>query len=84
MGVENMDGPVAPKNWQGGLPMTYRLTGSVVAHLKVEMDNSTQPYYVVEARIKGSDYPDEWVLLGNHHDAWVYICRLQIWRSADG
>ncbi len=70
--LENMDGPVAPKDWQGGLPITYRLTGSVTAHLKVEMDNSTQPYYVVEARIKGSELPDEWVLLGNHHDAWVY------------
>jgi len=70
--LENMDGTVAPTDWQGGLPITYRLGGSVVAHLKVEMDNSTQPYYVVEARIKGSEYPDEWVLLGNHHDAWVY------------
>jgi N-acetylated-alpha-linked acidic dipeptidase len=70
--LENMDGPVAPKDWQGGLPITYRLSGSVVAHLKVEMDNSTQPYYVVEGRIKGSDWPDEWILLGNHHDAWVY------------
>ena len=64
--------PVAPKDWQGGLPITYRLAGSVTAHLKVEMDNSTQPYYVVEGRIKGSEFPDEWVLLGNHHDAWEY------------
>src|SRR5215471_3102448 len=70
--LENMDGPVAPKDWQGGLPITYRLGGAVTAHLKVEMDNSTQPYYVVEARIKGSEFPDEWVLLGNHHDAWVF------------
>jgi N-acetylated-alpha-linked acidic dipeptidase len=70
--LEDMDGPVAPQEWQGGLPITYRLSGSVVAHLKVEMDNSVQPYYVVEARIKGGDFPDEWVLLGNHHDAWVY------------
>jgi N-acetylated-alpha-linked acidic dipeptidase len=70
--LENMDGPVAPKDWQGGLPITYRLAGSVTAHLKVEMDNSTQPYYVVEARIKGNELPDEWVLLGNHHDAWVF------------
>ena len=61
-----------PKTGRAGLPITYRLTGSVTAHLKVEMDNSTQPYYVVEARIKGSELPDEWVLLGNHHDAWVF------------
>ncbi len=70
--LENMDGPIAPKDWQGGLPITYRLSGSVTAHLKVEMDNSTQPYYVVEGRIKGSEFADEWVLLGNHHDAWEY------------
>ncbi len=70
--LENMDGPAAPSDWQGGLPFTYRLTGTVQAHLKVRMDNSIQPYYVVEARIRGVQFPDEWVLLGNHHDAWEY------------
>jgi len=70
--LRNMNGPTAPKDWQGGLPITYRLTGAVQAHLKVQMDNSVQPYYVVEARIRGAQFPDEWVLLGNHHDAWEY------------
>jgi len=70
--LENMNGPTAPKDWQGGLPITYRLSGAVQAHLKVQMDNSTQPYYVVEARIHGAEFPNEWVLLGNHHDAWEY------------
>jgi N-acetylated-alpha-linked acidic dipeptidase len=70
--LENMDGPAAPKDWQGGLPITYRFTGAVQAHLKVQMDNSIQPYYVVEARIRGAQFPDEWVLLGNHHDAWEF------------
>ncbi|MDP9339220.1 MAG: M28 family metallopeptidase [Acidobacteriota bacterium] len=70
--LENMDGPMAPKDWQGGLSIKYRLTGAVQAHLKVQMDNSTQAYYVVEARIRGAQFPDEWVLLGNHHDAWEY------------
>ena len=70
--LENMTGAIAPPSWQGGLPITYRFTGSVVAHLKVEMDNSTQPYYVVEGRIRGSEHPDQWIVLGNHHDAWVY------------
>jgi len=70
--LKNMNGPTAPKDWQGGLPFTYRLTGAVQAHLKVEMDNSIQPYFVVEARIRGAQFPDEWVLLGNHHDAWEY------------
>jgi N-acetylated-alpha-linked acidic dipeptidase len=70
--LENMNGPVAPKDWQGGLPITYRLTGAVQAHVKVQMDNSIQPYYVVEGRIRGAEFPDEWVVLGNHHDAWEY------------
>ncbi len=71
--LKNMDGPVAPKSWQGGLPIKYRLGGNRVrVHLKVDMDNSVKPNYVVEARIRGSEHPDELVVLGNHRDAWVY------------
>jgi len=71
--LENMDGPLAPENWQGGLPVEYHLGGERVrVHLKIEMDNSIQPYYVVEGRIRGSALPDEWVVLGNHRDAWVF------------
>src|SRR6266853_461410 len=71
--LENMDGPLAPENWQGGLPIQYHLGGERVrVHLKIEMDNSIQPYYVVEGRIRGSELPDEWVVLGNHRDAWVF------------
>ena len=40
--------------------------------LKIEMDNRTQPYYVVEGRIRGAELPDEWIVLGNHRDAWVF------------
>jgi len=71
--LENMDGPLAPENWQGGLPIQYHLGRERVrVHLKIEMDNSIQPYYVVEGRIRGSDLPDEWIVLGNHRDAWVF------------
>jgi N-acetylated-alpha-linked acidic dipeptidase len=70
--LENMNGPEAPKDWQGALPITYRLTGAVKVHLKVDMDTSLQPYTVVEARIRGSEVPEEWVLLGNHRDAWAF------------
>ena len=71
--LENMDGPPAPESWQGGLPITYRLGGDrVKVHLKIEMDNGLQPYYVVEGRIRGAELPDEWVVLGNHRDAWVF------------
>jgi N-acetylated-alpha-linked acidic dipeptidase len=70
--LENMNGPEVPQDWQGALPITYRFTGAVKAHVKVDMDTSMQPYTVVEARIRGSELPDEWVLLGNHRDAWVF------------
>jgi len=71
--LEQMDGPEAPKDWQGGLPMTYRLGGSRVrVHLKVDMDNSVKPNHVVEARLRGTELPDEWVLIGNHRDAWEF------------
>ncbi len=71
--LADMDGPVAPAEWQGGLPIKYRLGGNRVrVHVKIEMDNSTQPYYVVEGRITGSERPDEWIVLGNHRDAWVF------------
>jgi N-acetylated-alpha-linked acidic dipeptidase len=71
--LENMDGPVAPPEWQGGLPFQYHLGGGRVrAHLKIEMDNGLQPYYVVEGRIRGSELSDEWVVMGNHRDAWVF------------
>lgn len=71
--LENMDGPPAPEDWQGGLPIQYRLGGErVKVHLEIEMDNGTQPYYVVEGRIRGSELPDEWIVLGNHRDAWVF------------
>ncbi|HET9994560.1 MAG TPA: M28 family metallopeptidase [Candidatus Acidoferrum sp.] len=70
--LENMNGPEAPKDWQGALPFTYRLTGAVKVHVKVDMDTSMQPYTVVEARIRGSELPDEWVVVGNHRDAWAF------------
>jgi N-acetylated-alpha-linked acidic dipeptidase len=71
--LENMGGPIAPDSWQGGLPLQYRLGGKRVrVHLKVDMDTRIQPYYVTEARIRGAETPDEWVILGNHRDAWVF------------
>ncbi|MBI3484928.1 MAG: folate hydrolase, partial [Acidobacteria bacterium] len=71
--LENMDGPVAPPAWQGGLPIKYRLGGSAGrVHLKADMDTSVVPNYVVEGRIRGAELPGEWIVLGNHRDAWVF------------
>jgi N-acetylated-alpha-linked acidic dipeptidase len=71
--LQNMTGPVAPESWRGALPITYHLgPGNTIVHMNVVMDNSTHPLYDVIARIPGSQFPDEWVLDGNHHDAWVH------------
>jgi len=71
--LKNLGGPLAPADWQGGLPFEYHLGGEQArVHLKIEMDNSIKPYYVVEGRIRGAELPDEWVVLGNHRDAWVF------------
>jgi N-acetylated-alpha-linked acidic dipeptidase len=70
--LENMNGADAPRDWQGGLPIKYRLSGAVRVHVKADMDTSVMPNYVVEARIKGAEFPDEWIVMGNHRDAWEF------------
>lgn len=67
-----MDGMVAPHDWQGGLPITYHMgAGKAIVHLKMEFNWDLVPAYDVIAKIKGTKWPDEWVMRGNHHDAWV-------------
>src|ERR1035441_7418691 len=71
--LAQMDGPLAPKTWQGGLRIPYHLGGGAVrVHMKVDMDTSPKPNYVVEARIRGGELPGEWIVLGNHRDAWEF------------
>jgi N-acetylated-alpha-linked acidic dipeptidase len=67
-----LEGPVAPEAWRGALPITYHVgPGPATVHFKVELESLTRPLYNVVATIRGSELPDEWVLYGNHHDAWV-------------
>ncbi len=66
-----MDGVVAPPNWRGHLGITYRVTGSFPVHLAVQSEWSLKTIYDVIAQLKGSQYPDQWVIRGNHHDGWV-------------
>ena len=68
-----LDGPVVPSSWQGGLPITYHIgPGPAKVHLKLEFDWKLTPIYDVVAKMKGSQFPDEWIMRGNHHDAWVH------------
>jgi len=67
-----LDGPKVPRSWQGGLPMTYHLgPGGAQAHMKISMDYEMHTIYDVVSRLRGED-DNEWIVLGNHHDAWVY------------
>jgi N-acetylated-alpha-linked acidic dipeptidase len=70
--LAELGGPLAPEAWRGALPLTYHTgPGPAVVHLKVDFDWSTQPLHDVIATIPGTLYPDQWVIYGNHHDAWV-------------
>jgi N-acetylated-alpha-linked acidic dipeptidase len=67
-----LTGPVAPESWRGALPITYHVgPGEAKAHLAVTFDWKLRPVYDVIARMAGSSEAGQWVVRGNHHDAWV-------------
>lgn len=68
-----LEGPVAPTDdWKGALPITYHVgPGPARVRVALRFDWQVRPLYNVTARIPGATYPDQWVLYGNHHDAWV-------------
>ncbi len=70
--LRNLDGAVVPPAWRGALPLTYHFGGSSpTVHLKLAFNWDIKPIYDVIAKLKGSERPDEWIIRGNHHDAWV-------------
>lgn len=70
--LEQLTGPVVPREWRGSLPLTYHAgPGGARVHIKTDYDWTTKPLFDVIATIPGSDAGDEWVISGNHHDAWV-------------
>ena len=70
--LKALAGPVAPASWSGGLPFTYHIgPGKTEVHLKLEFNWNVVPCYDVIATIKGAQFPDQWVVRGNHRDAWV-------------
>ena len=70
--LSRMGGAKVPRRWQGGLPMTYHVgPGGAEVHLKIAMDYQQRTLYDVIAKLRGSS-DGEWVVLGNHHDAWVF------------
>jgi len=70
--LQSLGGQVAPAAWRGGLPLTYHVgPGRENVHLKLEFNWDIKPVYNVIAKLMGSEFPDQWVIRGNHHDAWV-------------
>jgi N-acetylated-alpha-linked acidic dipeptidase len=71
--MQQLKGPVAPEPWRGALGITYHIgPGPAKVRVKVESDWSVRGAHNVIATIPGSSYPDQWILYGNHHDAWVH------------
>jgi N-acetylated-alpha-linked acidic dipeptidase len=67
-----LKGPMAPDEWRGSLPIPYHVgPGLAKVHLKLAFNWDLKPVYDVIAKIPGSVAPDEWIIRGNHHDAWV-------------
>jgi N-acetylated-alpha-linked acidic dipeptidase len=67
-----LGGAVAPEAWRGALGFTYHLgPGPAKVHLKLKSNWDTKTIYDVIGRIPGAQFPDEWIIRGNHHDAWV-------------
>ena len=71
--MENLGGPDSPREWQGSLPFTYHVgPGPVKVKLHLKQDYEYRTVWDVIGKVKGSEYPGEWVVAGNHRDAWVY------------
>lgn len=75
--LQALKGPNVPKGWQGALPFSYHTGGSgaetgVKIHLVSDQDYQVRTIWDVIGKIKGTEYPDNWVVVGNHRDAWVY------------
>jgi N-acetylated-alpha-linked acidic dipeptidase len=70
--LQSLEGPVAPPAWKGALPITYHVgPGTAKVHLQLAFNWDQKPLYDVIATLPGSQFPNEWVIRGNHHDGWV-------------
>ncbi len=71
--LQALDGPVTPSGWHGALPITYHYgPGPAKVHLTVKSDWSLKPVYNVIATLRGAEFPDQWIVRGNHRDGWVF------------
>jgi N-acetylated-alpha-linked acidic dipeptidase len=70
--LRQLRGPVPPEGWRGSLPLTYHVgPGPARVRIALKFEWVSRPLYDVVARVPGATFPDQWVIYGNHHDAWV-------------
>jgi len=71
--LEHLAGPQSPREWQGALPFTYHVgPGPAKVKMHLKQDYQFRTIWDVIGKIRGTSAPDEWVVAGNHRDAWVY------------
>ncbi len=71
--MKALGGAESPRSWQGALPFTYHLgPGPVKVHLDLQQDYALRTIWDVVGKVPGTEYPGDWVIVGNHRDAWVY------------
>lgn len=72
--MSRMTGASVPEGWQGGLPFTYRIDGGskLTVHLKVNQPKGLVRVENVIGTLEGSEFPDEWIIIGSHYDAWEF------------
>jgi N-acetylated-alpha-linked acidic dipeptidase len=71
--LENLAGPASPREWQGALPFTYHVgPGPAKVKIHLKQDYQYRTIWDVIGKVPGTASPDEWVVAGNHRDAWVY------------
>lgn len=71
--LEALTGPNVPRDWQGALPFAYHIgPGGVKVHMLLKQDYAYRTIWDVIGKIPGAEWPNEWVVAGNHRDAWVY------------
>jgi N-acetylated-alpha-linked acidic dipeptidase len=71
--LRNLKGASVPQGWQGALPFRYHLgPAGVQVHVVSQQDYQRRVIWDVIGKIKGTEFPNEWVIAGNHRDAWVY------------
>jgi N-acetylated-alpha-linked acidic dipeptidase len=71
--LQHLAGPDSPREWQGSLPFTYHVgPGPARVKMHLKQDYQFRTLWDVIGRVRGSEFPDEWVVAGNHRDAWVY------------